>query len=96
MNITRAAIEKNRITAVVLIFVVFAGINTFFTMPRAEDPGFIIRWALITTDFPGASPERVEMLVTDKLEKAIREMPEIDFVYKSTLFIANQRPAYPL
>lgn len=80
MNITRAAIEKNRITAVTLILILLAGINTFQTMPRAEDPGFTIRWALITTDFPGASPERVEMLVTDKLEKAIQEMPEIDFI----------------
>jgi multidrug efflux pump subunit AcrB len=32
------------------------------------------------TIFPGASPERVEMLVTDKLEKVIQEMPELDFV----------------
>lgn len=84
MSITRAAIEKNRITAVALILIVFAGINTFRTMPRAEDPGFVIRWALITTDFPGASPERMEMLITDKIEKAIREMPEIDFIYSES------------
>ena len=32
------------------------------------------------TIFPGASPERVEQLVTDKLEKAIQEIPELDFV----------------
>ena len=80
MNITRFAIEKNRITAVALILLVFVGINTFRTMPRAEDPGFVVRWALIVTFFPGASPERVEMLVTDKLEKAIQEMPEIDTI----------------
>ena len=80
MNITRAAIEKNRITVVALILILIAGINTFRTMPRAEDPGFTIRWALVMTYFPGASPERVEMLVTDKLEKAIQEMPEIDFI----------------
>ena len=84
MNITKFAIEKNRITAVALILILFAGINTFRTMPRAEDPGFTIRWALITTDFPGASPERVEKLVTDKLEKAIQEMPEIDFIYSES------------
>jgi hypothetical protein len=35
MNITRAAIEKNRITAVALIFVFLAGINTFLTMPKS-------------------------------------------------------------
>ena len=80
MNITQAAIEKNRITAVALILVFLAGISTFNTMPRAEDPGFIIRTAMVLTYFPGASPERVELLVTDKLEKAIQEMPEIDFL----------------
>ncbi len=32
------------------------------------------------TYFPGASPERVEQLVTDKLEKVIQEIPELDFV----------------
>jgi multidrug efflux pump subunit AcrB len=80
MNITRAAIEKNRITAVVLIIILFAGISTFRAMPRAEDPGFIIRVALVMTYFPGAGPERMELLVTDKLEKVIKEMPEIDFI----------------
>ncbi len=84
MNITKFAIEKNRITAVALILILLGGFNTFRTMPRAEDPGFTIRWALVTTDFPGASPERVEMLVTDKLEKAIQEMPEIDFLYSES------------
>ncbi|HQV31638.1 MAG TPA: efflux RND transporter permease subunit, partial [Calditrichia bacterium] len=48
--------------------------------PRDEDPGFTIRTAMVTTVFPGASPERVEKLVTDKLEEEIREMPEIDFI----------------
>ena len=32
------------------------------------------------TYFPGASPERVENLVTDKIEEAVQEMPELDFV----------------
>lgn len=80
MNITRAAIEKNRVTFVAVIVIIFAGLFTFRNMPRAEDPGFIIRTAMVLTHFPGASPERVEQLVTDKLEKAIQEMPEIDFI----------------
>ena len=80
MNITRAAIENNRVTAVVLLVLLFAGIGTYNSMPRDEDPGFIIRTALVTTHFPGASPERVEQLITDKIEKAVQEMPELDFV----------------
>ena len=60
--------------------IVFAGSQAFLSAPRAEDPGFIMRVAQVITYFPGASPERIEQLVTDKLEKAIQEMPELDFV----------------
>lgn len=80
MNITQFAIEKKRITVVALVLILVAGLMTYNNMPRAEDPGFIIRTALVMTFFPGASPERIEQLVTDKLEKTIQEMPEIDFV----------------
>ena len=80
MDITRAAIEKSRITGMLLIAVIAGGISAYGGMSRAEDPGFIIRTAQILTIFPGASPDRVEDLVTDKLEKAIQEIPELDFV----------------
>ena len=80
MNMTKAAIENSRITAVALLIILFAGISSYQSLPRNEDPGFIIRTALIMTYFPGASPERVEQLVTDKLEKTIQEIPELDFV----------------
>ncbi|MEE8302872.1 MAG: efflux RND transporter permease subunit, partial [Candidatus Tectomicrobia bacterium] len=80
MDITRAAIEKNRITIVALLLIVVSGVMAYLSMPRNEDPGFIIRTAQVTTFYPGASPARVEQLITDKLEKVIQEMPEIDFL----------------
>ena len=83
MDITRLAIDRDRVTIVLLAVLVFAGVNAYRNMPKAEDPGFLIRTAVVITRFPGASPERVEQLVTDKLEKAIQELPELDTV-KST------------
>jgi multidrug efflux pump subunit AcrB len=80
MNLTRAAIDKNRITVVVLVVILLSGVLSFFNMSRAEDPGFVIRVAVVVTYFPGASPQRVEQLVTDKIEKAVQQMPELDFV----------------
>ncbi len=80
MSITEIAIEKSRITAVALVSVLAGGLISYGGLSRAENPGFVIRVAQVMTIFPGASPERVEMLVTDKLEKAIMEMPELDFV----------------
>ena len=80
MSLTKAAIEKNRITATLLLVLLVAGLTAYTNMPQNEDPGFVIRTALVTTMFPGASPERVELLVTDKLEKVIQEIPELDFI----------------
>ncbi|MCZ6826029.1 MAG: efflux RND transporter permease subunit [Gammaproteobacteria bacterium] len=80
MNITQFAIERNRIALTLLFVVLISGAVTYTRMPRAEDPGFTIRTAQVRTIFPGASPKRVEDLVTDKLEKAIQEIPELDFI----------------
>ncbi len=78
MILTARAIENNRITLTAIALVLVSGILAFQNIPKAQDPGFIIRTVLITTRFPGASPERVEELVTDKIEKKVQEMPEVD------------------
>ncbi|SCY71995.1 efflux RND transporter permease subunit [Desulfoluna spongiiphila] len=80
MHITEAAIRMNRVTLVMILMVVLGGWVTLHRLPQDEDPGYIIRVAMVTTYFPGASPERVEQLVTDRLEKAIQEISELDYV----------------
>ncbi|MCE5271746.1 efflux RND transporter permease subunit [bacterium] len=80
MSITEAAIKYNRVTLTMLLIVVIGGLIAYTRMERREDPAFTVRTALVVTYFPGGSPERVEMLVTDKLEKVIQEIPEIDYL----------------
>jgi len=80
MNITRAAIKHNRVTTVAILGLIFGGLASYASMPRAMDPGLTIRVAQVMTIFPGASPERVENLITDPIEKVVQEMPELDFV----------------
>jgi multidrug efflux pump subunit AcrB len=80
MSITELAIKNNRVTLLVLVVLLLSGYQAFTRLPRAEDPGFIIRTAVVTTQFPGASPQRVEELVTDKIEKVVQELPELDSV----------------
>lgn len=80
MNMTRFAIEKNRITVVLVILLFFSGLMAYKNLPKAQDPGFIVRTAVVTTRLPGAAPERMELLVTDKIEKKVQEMPEVDFI----------------
>ena len=80
MHITEAAIRLNRVTLVMILIVVLGGWVTLNRLPQDEDPGFIVRVAMVTTYFPGASPERVEQLVTDRLEKVIQEISQLDYV----------------
>ena len=80
MDVTRFAVERSRVTMVLLAAVAIFGIRSYLGMPQSEDPGFLIRTAVVQTQLPGASPERIEQLITDKLEKAIQEMPEIDSI----------------
>ena len=83
MNITQFALKNDKVTIVFALLLFVYGLIAFLDLPRAKDPGFIIRTATVVTYFPGASAKRVEQLVTDKLEKQIQEMSEIDFI-KST------------
>ena len=42
MNLTSAAIDRNRVTLAIVGLVVLAGIFAFQTLPKAQDPGFIV------------------------------------------------------
>jgi multidrug efflux pump subunit AcrB len=80
MNLTEIAIKKKVVTFTFILLLALAGISTYFKLPKAEDPGYVVRTATIATSYPGASPSRVENLVTDKIEKRVQEMPEVDYI----------------
>ena len=80
MMLTRLALTNTRVTWLVLGVIVVAGLQAFKNMPRAYDPGFIIRSAQVVTYFPGAAAERVEELVSAPIEEVVKELPELDFV----------------
>jgi multidrug efflux pump subunit AcrB len=77
MNLTQFAIEKNRVVLSILAVVMLTGILSYTTLPRDSMPPYTVRVAPIVTIFPGASPERVEELITDKIEKVVQELPEL-------------------
>lgn len=77
MNLTKFAIEKSRITFTLLAVVVIMGLTLYKSLPRDSMPPYTVRVATIISSFPGAGPERVELLVTDKIEKKAQEIPEV-------------------
>ncbi|MCG8424626.1 MAG: efflux RND transporter permease subunit [Proteobacteria bacterium] len=77
MNLTAAALIRTRFFGVVFVGLAVMGLIQYGQLPREDMPPFTIRFASIVTQFPGASPERVESLVTDPLEEVAQEIAEV-------------------
>ena len=61
----------------VLVTIILMGVVMYSGLSRDSMPPFTIRVASVVSVFPGASPERVEQLVSDKIEKLAQELPEL-------------------
>ena len=75
------AVHNKAVTYLFLILLVFGGIGSYFAIGQLEDPIFSVKSATIITRYPGASPEEVEQEVTDRLELALQQMPELKDIY---------------
>ena len=60
--------RRGHLLALSIIIILVAGMSAVKTLPRLEDPRIDLRNVIILTSYPGASPERVEALVSDVLE----------------------------
>jgi multidrug efflux pump len=66
-----------RLTLLAVGFILISGFAALQTLARQEDPTLTERFAGIDTFLPGATADRVETLVTEKIETRLREIPEI-------------------
>jgi multidrug efflux pump subunit AcrB len=80
MNIAGIAIQKKTVTLVVTAALAVGGVFSFLGLGQLEDPEFTIFTAIVQTPYPGASPEEVELEVTDRLETAIQTMGQVEHV----------------
>ncbi|MEZ6124275.1 MAG: efflux RND transporter permease subunit [Planctomycetaceae bacterium] len=66
-----------RILILSIVLIVVSGSLSAVAIPRMEDPQLTPRAATITTLLPGASAERVESMVTEKIEQKLKDIEEI-------------------
>ncbi len=83
-SLTRWALNNSMLVLMIMIIIVLAGPISFLSHPSREDPEITIRTAVVTASFKGMSPQRMEDLVTRKLEEKIREMPEVKDIISTT------------
>jgi multidrug efflux pump subunit AcrB len=81
MNLIRTAILKRKITLFVLAILIGFGIYNYIVSPRQETPEITAPVALVSVVYPGASPEDIESLVTEKIEDEMSEIEGYDYSY---------------
>ena len=77
MKISEFAVKNYQFTLVIFLMTVVLGLTTFLNMPRSEDPVINSPNFPIVVIYPGASPEDLEELVVDPLEKTIYALENI-------------------
>ena len=70
-------LRQKVISWMITLLLAIGGVVSFFGLGQLEFPEFTIRNAIISTQYPGATPEQVEEEVTLRLEKAIQQMPDL-------------------
>ncbi|MGF1481576.1 MAG: efflux RND transporter permease subunit [Cyanophyceae cyanobacterium] len=76
--------RHTRLLLLTLCLLLIWGLSSYFLLPRMEDPQIMQRSAFVITRFPGASPERVESLVTEVIEQKLFEIEEIETIYSTS------------
>ena len=76
-NTSRFFVEQHQIAWVLLIATIAWGIFGFIKMPQRKDPEIPIRQAMVIVPWPGASAERVEQLVTKRVEQQVTQNAKV-------------------
>lgn len=76
----RSFVKNGRLMSLAIVLLIVSGLGALSTMPRMEDPRMINRNASVLTLLPGASAERIEVLITEKIEQKLRKISEIKII----------------
>ena len=78
-NLSEWALKHQTLVLYFMLMLTISGFLAYTKLGQSEDPPFTFKVMLVRTSWPGASAIEVEQQVTDKLEKKIQEVPNIDF-----------------
>ncbi len=77
-NTARYFVTTRQVAWVLLFICVPWGLFSYLRMPKAKDPAIPIRTAVATCPWPGASAEKIEQLVTRKIEQKVAENSKVE------------------
>jgi multidrug efflux pump len=79
-NLSAWALKHQQFILFSIIILLVGGIYSYTHLGQEEDPGFTVRSMVVQAYWPGATLEQMQEQVTDKLEKKLQSVAEIDYV----------------
>jgi multidrug efflux pump len=83
-NLSRWAVEHKSLVFYFMLAIALAGIMDYFKLGREEDPNFTIKTMVVKTLWPGATTIETVKQVTDRIEKKLEELPNLDYLKSYT------------
>ena len=83
MHPSQIAIRNPAFIFIMILVISLAGFNAYKSIPREAAPDIQIPLLIVTIPFPGASPEDVESLITNKAEQELQTIKNLKKI-KST------------
>jgi multidrug efflux pump subunit AcrB len=78
-NLSEWALGHRSFVVYLMLAFVVAGVLSYRTLGREEDPAFTIKSMIVQANWPGATVEDVTNQVTDRIERKLQELPSLDF-----------------
>jgi multidrug efflux pump subunit AcrB len=79
-----AAFIDSKLTQLLILASLLLGVFAVLATPREEEPQIVVPFADVFVEMPGASGREVEERVTLPMEKKLREIPGVEYVYSVT------------
>ena len=86
MNIPKYSLENQKVVYFFLAILLIGGVISFFKLPKKEDAPFVIKTAVLVTQYPGANPHEVEKLITEPIEREIQSMTDVYQIKSESYF----------
>ena len=84
LNLSEWALRHRSFTVFLMIIVTAAGLSSYFSLGRNEDPAFTFRTMIVQAAWPGATLDDTLKQVTERLERKLQETRGLDFLRSYT------------
>jgi multidrug efflux pump len=79
-NLSRWALDHKSFVLYLMLVVAIAGLLQYGQLGREEDPPFTIKTMVVKTLWPGATTTETVQQITDRIEKKLEELPNLDYL----------------